>query len=93
MPDIEHIIKDLECCSRPNNTNMCGECSHNKSSTLFGCMHKLIIDILAAVKEQPKIIRCNDCRWFSEKGFCKHPDGGAGNIRPGNWFCADGERR
>ena len=40
-----------------------------------------------------EVVRCNDCKWRSEKGFCKHPDGGAGNIRPENWFCADGERK
>ena len=40
-----------------------------------------------------EVVRCKDCKWFSEKGFCKHPDGGAGNIRPENWFCADGEER
>ena len=40
-----------------------------------------------------ELIRCKDCKWFSEKGFCKHPDGGAANIRPADWFCADGERR
>lgn len=38
-----------------------------------------------------EIIRCKNCKWHSEKGFCKHPNGGAGNIRPVNWFCADGE--
>ena len=39
------------------------------------------------------VVRCKDCKWYSEKGFCKHPNGGAGNIRPANWFCADGEKR
>lgn len=39
------------------------------------------------------VVRCEDCRWYSEKGFCKHPNGGAGNVRPADWFCADGERR
>lgn len=40
-----------------------------------------------------ELVRCKDCKWHSEKGFCKHPNGGAGNIRPADWFCADGERR
>ena len=47
---------------------------------------------IALLKEQPDIVRCRDCKWRSGKGFCKHPDGGAGNICPANWFCADGER-
>lgn len=40
-----------------------------------------------------ELVRCKDCKWYSEKGFCKHPNGGAGNVRPADWFCADGERR
>ncbi len=35
-----------------------------------------------------EVVRCKDCKWFSEKGICKHQDGGAGNIRPSDWFCA-----
>lgn len=50
-------------------------------------------DALKVLKEHPEIIRCKNCKWFSEKGFCKHPDGGAGNIRTADWFCADGKRR
>ena len=42
-------------------------------------------------KFKGELVRCKDCKWFSEKGFCKHPNGGAGNIRPSDWFCADGE--
>lgn len=38
------------------------------------------------------LVLCKECKWFSEKGFCKHPDGGVGNIRPADWFCADGQR-
>ena len=52
-----------------------------------------VFDALAMLKEQPDIVRCRDCKWRSEKGFCKHPDGGAGNIRPSNWFCADGVKK
>jgi len=48
---------------------------------------------LELLKEQPETVRCKDCKWYSEKGFCKHPNGGAGNIRPADWFCADGVKR
>ena len=37
------------------------------------------------------LVICKDCKWHSEKGFCKHPDGYAGKIRPVDWFCAYGE--
>ena len=53
---------------------------------------KLDHDKTGCVLEMHPLVLCKDCKWFSEKGFCKHPDGGAGNIRPADWFCADGER-
>lgn len=46
------------------------------------------------LKEQPEIVRCNDCKYCeypeAEKEWCKkgHLHGNAKN-----WFCADGERR
>lgn len=49
-------------------------------------------DKTGCVLEMHPLVLCKDCKWFSEKGFCKHLDGGAGNIRPADWFCADGER-
>lgn len=58
----------------------------------FKCLNR-VTDALALLKELPEIVHCKNCKWFSEKGFCKHPDGGAGNIRPADWFCADGKRR
>ena len=58
----------------------------------FKCLNR-VTDAIAMLKELPEIVRCKNCKWFSEKGFCKHPDGGAGNIRPADWFCGDGKRR
>lgn len=46
---------------------------------------------MECIIEMMPLVLCKDCKWFSEKGFCKHPDGGAGNIRPVDWFCADGK--
>lgn len=86
MPDREKVIERLEYCAE----------------TRDGYVRDCINDVLALLKEQDfakdnavpdKIVRCKDCKWYSEKGFCKHPNGGAGNIRPDDWFCADGERR
>lgn len=46
------------------------------------------------IGKMPEVIaRCKGCKWYSEKGFCKHPNGGAGNVRPADWFCADVERK
>ena len=44
-------------------------------------------------RQMVELVRCKDCKWYREKGFCKHPNGGAGNVRPADWFCADGERK
>ena len=46
------------------------------------------------LEEQPGIIRCNDCKWFSKetekRGMCILHDY---FTREPDWFCADGERR
>lgn len=46
-----------------------------------------------AIEDRQLVVRCRDCKWHSEKGFCKHPNGSTRNIRPADWFCADGKRR
>lgn len=55
MADRKTVIKGVECCSRPNNTNLCGECPYNKNETRFGCMHRLITDVFAMLKEQEPV--------------------------------------
>lgn len=52
---------------------------------------KLDKDKTGCVLEMHPLVLCKNCKWFSEKGICKHPDGGAGNVRPADWFCADGK--
>ena len=58
--------------------------------------NETVIALGMAIKalEQPKIVRCKDCRWFLQRfvseGRC---------IKNGNeyhkpdWFCADGKRK
>lgn len=88
MTDRKTIIKGVECCSRPNNTNLCGECPYNKIETRFGCMHRLITDVFAILKEQEAIepisyhrsdgtifkYECRQCRTkiFKMDLFCRH---------------------
>ena len=42
------------------------------------------------------VVRCADCEYFSEPGWCENPNTFAiltrGNTSP-NWFCADGKRK
>ena len=92
MTGMEKVVKGLE-----THTDLyvsCKDCPYMKQEDVDRyCEYLLMKDVLKVLKEQPEIVRCKYCKWFSEKGFCKHPDGGAGNIRPADWFCADGKRR
>ena len=89
MGNREKVLKRLEKCKRYE----CADCTEiGASHTPWACSayDYFVEDAITLLKEQPEIVRCKYCKWFSEKGFCKHPDGGAGNIRPTDWFCADG---
>lgn len=46
--------------------------------------------ILELLKEQEAVIRCKDCKfWYKDE--CSHLCAITGELRPSNWFCADGE--
>ena len=92
MTELNRVIYDIERCTC-HVPDACRDCSKYRGEYTPDCMEQLLTDALKLLKEQPEIVRCKNCKWFSEKGFCKHPDGGAGNIRPADWFCADGEER
>lgn len=46
---------------------------------------------LELLKEQPEIIRCKDCKFWYKDEY-SHLCAINGDLRPSNWFCADGER-
>ena len=51
-----------------------------------------------ALKEQEAVVRCRDCKYGTEMSgniICHKPkhDEYETDIRPFDWFCADGERR
>ena len=66
-----------------------------------------IDDAVAMLKEQPEIVRCEDCKWWDKKdesnyGYCHackhgyhsdHWEIGIYRTYRGDWFCADGEKR
>lgn len=43
------------------------------------------------LKEQPEIVRCQDCKFWHDSIRCQMYS--EGMSTDGNWFCADGERR
>lgn len=62
---------------------------------------ELIEDFYIVPKSTPladavEVVRCADCEYFSEPGWCENPNTFAiltrGNTSP-NWFCADGKRK
>lgn len=55
-----------------------------------------VFDALELLKEQPDIVRCEDCIHYKD-GFCYNPntfddEKTCGNTTP-DWYCADAERR
>lgn len=57
MDDLrEKVIRGMECCMRPNDTNLCGECPYSETSdTLFGCMQTTMYDALSLLKAQEPV--------------------------------------
>ena len=53
MTDKDKVIKSIECCLRPDNTNLCGECSYKDIS--YNCKHALIKDVYKLLKEQEAV--------------------------------------
>lgn len=101
MPDMEKVIKGLECCFNPHSEQSClchcADCPYNPPEDddwNQQCQIELNRDALALLKEQPQVVRCKDCKHFADKdgngfGVCM-------KIMHGcqSWgFCADGERR
>lgn len=41
----------------------------------------------------PELIRCKDCKFWNNNGIITKCEKHIGNGYPGDWFCADGERR
>ena len=100
MPDREKVIKGLKCCSQMSGyvCQKCpysSECVAGETTYQTGTAH-LAADALALLKEQPDIVRCKECKYYSD-GFCYNPntfddEKTCGNTVP-DWYCADGKRR
>lgn len=101
MTNIENVIESLEMCYTYSNIDGENTIVPQELVLKIVAMLKKQGEQLAMMrmiygtdaKVVGEIVRCKDCKWYSEKGFCKHPNGGAGNIRPADWFCADGKRK
>ena len=90
MTEYEKVIKGLKCCSTPHKS--CSKaCPYNKDcySEMDGeGITHLCADALKLLREQPKVVRCKDCKHYMTihctcDGCCISDD----------WFCADGEEK
>ena len=66
----------------------------------YGAENVLVHHALNVISElpivrQPKIVRCNECKWWGAERMCENSDSPCFQncCTHGNWFCADGERR
>lgn len=61
------VIRGLECCMRPNDTNLCGECPYSETSdTLFGCMQRTMYDALSLLKAQePRVMTLEEVQTWA----------------------------
>lgn len=94
MTDREKVNKGVECHRKKvqtKSTVSCLECPYSEPKQIKEwCMHGLMDDIYALLKEQPEIVRCEDCAFRDPRdGMCEH----VLQIRDPDWYCADGERR
>ena len=105
MADMEKVIKGLEHCS---NKSLCNDdCPYSSilrdpNLGIDECMTQLAHDALELLKEQSKIVRCEDC-----KHRPTYPKAYGAEINghwcywcelhrmwtTDDWFCADGERQ
>ena len=88
------VIKGLEYHLKELSVGKtCFECPYCGDNP---CEIHLIADVLAMLKEQPDVVQCEECKYYSA-GFCYNPNTyddviTCGNTVP-NWYCADGKRR
>lgn len=85
MIDRQKVIKALELC---RDGRCHSGCPYNHINV--GCRKHLDTDAMELLKEQPEIVRCEDCIFRDPRdGMCEHVQ----QMRDPDWYCADGERR
>ena len=88
MPDMEKVVKGLECCSVKHN---CTGCPYFKFDA--SCQDDMNKDALELLKEQSQIVRCKDCKHSTDDVDCPIWLNRWKLKESDNWFCADGEKR
>ena len=90
MTDRERILKGLERHAITKYISTHETCPYKDIDI---CHHVLAEEAYKYISEQPKIVRCRDCKYFEPDGIytmCYRHNGLSPNA---DWFCADGERK
>ena len=66
-----------------------------KYSWGLGLIESYIKDIEELSSAQPEIIRCKDCKWWSNDDYreCSSPNYDDGYVTPAGFYCGYAERR
>jgi len=85
--DIEKVIKAVEEAFDLVHSDFIGTDDFNEKE-----WEQNKADALVLLKSQPQIVRCKDCKfWYKDE--CSHLCAITGDLRPKDWFCADGEHK
>ena len=90
MADREKVVKGLEECAW---NGKCTKCQYRKEKQALSCK-KLLVDALELLKEQPDVVKCEDCKhcgWATKTRMSDCRKTGL-FIKPG-FYCAYGERK
>jgi len=94
MKDREKILDGFRHCmpeTEEDGKLSCDTCPYYRCYDSVQLSVELVEDIRTLLKEQPEVVRCNDCKYWKDHTCynriipCPQLDG--------DWFCADGVKR
>lgn len=103
MINREKVLEAIErCVDKAKSPNCYSDCYYDGCVFRHGdCRFDMLADAIALLKEQPEIVRCNECKYarhddLSGAVFCtklteKYTTQDDKAVSE-DWFCADGER-
>lgn len=92
MPNRDKVIKGLIALNESMNQNQCYTCSNEFIETVEEFGTNILDDAIELIEEQPKIVRCKDCKWRGTYDCPVYVGGDGMCSEPDDWFCADGEK-
>lgn len=103
MIDHEKVKKGLECCLHSSKSH-CDKCPYIYESlcSINYCTADLASDVLDLLKENPDIVRCENCKFAEKQLFgakeseykCMLSESwGLYDFHNKDWYCPDGKGR